>query len=102
MKPIDTLMKVVLLIAILLCVLTVLDYLALHDIYKDYVSKAVLISLNIVVPKELPAWTNTELEWSMVTINYIMKTLVTIINIILIVIVRNMVRKSSTKNLEQT
>jgi len=101
MKPIDTLMKVVLLIAILLCVLTILDYLALHDIYKDYVSKAVLISLNIVVPKELPAWTNTELEWSMVTINYIMKTLVTIINIILIVIVRNMVRKSSSKNLEQ-
>lgn len=101
MKRIDALTKVILLIAILLCVLTVLDYLALHDIYKDYVSKAVLISLNMEVPKELPAWTNTELEWNMVTINYIMKTLVTIINIILIVVVRNMVRKSSSKNLEQ-
>ena len=101
MRRIDTLMKLVLLTAILLCVLTILDYLALHDIYKDYVSKTVLSYLNIELSKELPAWTNTELEWNAVTINYIMKTLVTIINITLIMIIRNIVQKRDGKNLEQ-
>jgi hypothetical protein len=82
-------------------VLIVLDYLALHDIYKDFVSKAVLSSLNIALPKELPAWTNTELEWYMVTINYLLKTLLAIMNIILVVVVMKTVRKSDGKNLEQ-
>jgi hypothetical protein len=101
MRRIDGLIKFVLLIAILLCVLTILDCLALHDIYKDYVSKTVLSYLNIELSKELPTWTNTELEWNAVTINYIMKTVITVINIILIMIIRNIVQKSDGKNLEQ-
>ena len=83
------------------CVLIVLDYLVLHDIYKDYVSKAVLSSLNIALTKELPAWTNTELECNIVTINYLLKILAAIINIILIVAVMKTVGKNDGGNLEQ-
>lgn len=101
MRRVDTLLKFALLIAILLCVLTILDYLALHDIYKDYVSKTVLSYLNLDLSKELPAWTNTELEWDMVTINYIMKTFVTIVNIILIISIRKAVQKNDGKNVNQ-
>ena len=88
MKRIDALLKLVLLIAIVLCVLTILDYLALHDIYKDYVSKTVLSYLNLSLPIELPGWTNTELEWNAVTLNYILKIFLAITNILLIVIIQ--------------
>jgi hypothetical protein len=97
MKRMDTLLTLVLGAAIALCLLTVLDYLALHDIYKDYVSAAVLSQLNIALPIELPAWTNTQLEWNAVTINYLVKTGVTVINLILIVMIRNLVRKNDVK-----
>jgi hypothetical protein len=97
MKRVDTLLKLVLGAAIVLCLLTVLDYLALHDIYKDYVSAAVLSYLNIALPVQLPAWTNTQLEWNAVTINYLVKTTLTVINLILIVMIRNLVRKNEVK-----
>ena len=101
MKRIDVVMKFVLVIAIVLCLLTILDFLALHDIYKDYVSKTVLSYLNLALPIELPGWTNTELEWNALTLNYILKIFLAITNILLIVILRNMVRKADGKNLEQ-
>jgi len=101
MKRIDVVMKFVLVIAIVLCLLTILDYLALHDIYKDYASKAVLSYLNLALPSELPGWTNTQLEWNAVTLNYILKIFLAITNILLIVILRNMVRKGAGRNLEQ-
>jgi hypothetical protein len=101
MKRIDTLLKFVLLVAILLCMLTVLDYLALHDIHKDYVSQFVLNSLNVELSKPLPAWTNTELEWNIITINYLLKILMAVINIVLVVVVMKTVRKDGRKNPEQ-
>ncbi|OFW19548.1 MAG: hypothetical protein A3H97_24900 [Acidobacteria bacterium RIFCSPLOWO2_02_FULL_65_29] len=46
--------------------LTIGDYLALHDINHDYVSAAVLRSLD-AAPPVLPAWTATPGEWAMVS-----------------------------------
>jgi hypothetical protein len=101
MGRIETLLKLALWMAVLLCGFIILDYLALHDIYKDYVSQTVLGYLNIELPAQLPAWTDTALEWNAVTINYLIKTFIAVFNIILIVNIRNIVQKSERKNLEQ-
>ncbi len=44
---------------------TVLDFAALHDIYNDYLSKRVLESLEFGGVNEVPAWTETPGEWSL-------------------------------------
>jgi hypothetical protein len=48
-------------------VLTVGDYLALHDISHDYVSSEAFRSLGTFLPRDLPAWTATEGEWTVVS-----------------------------------
>jgi hypothetical protein len=47
--------------------LTIGDYLALHDINHDYVSAQVLRSLDASPPRALPAWTATPGKWAMVS-----------------------------------
>jgi hypothetical protein len=94
MKRIDILLKFAIGIAILLCGLIVLDFLPLHDIYKDYVSAPILTHLNIELPAELPSWTNTALEWNIVTINYLLKIIFALANIGLIIMLNSLIHKS--------
>ena len=68
MKRINTLMQVIILLTIVLLICTINDFLSLYDIKKDYVSKWVLQHLEVDTSKELPAWTNTELEWLSITV----------------------------------
>ena len=48
-------------------VLTIGEYLALHDISTDYVSGQVLQSLGVSLVGELPPWTETKAEWAMLS-----------------------------------
>lgn len=50
-------------IKILLLLSTFADFLSLHDIKADYVSKSVLSSLHIETSAMLPLWTDPTLEW---------------------------------------
>jgi hypothetical protein len=97
MKRIDILLKFAFLIAILLCGLIVLDYLPLHDINNDYVSAPILAELNIELSAGLPSWTNTELEWNIVTINYLLKIIFALTNIGLIFMLNSLIRKSNSQ-----
>jgi hypothetical protein len=66
--------KKIIAIIVALCVLgfllTLCDFLALHDIKKEYVSTNILERLNITLSEDLPEWTSTKGEWNVVRINY--------------------------------
>jgi hypothetical protein len=66
--------KKIIAIIIALCVigflLTLCDFLAFHDIKKEYVSTSILERLNIALSEDLPEWTSTKGEWTVVRINY--------------------------------
>ena len=67
---------------ILICFLTIFDFLCLHDINKDYVSRFVFQYLKIDLPKGLPEWTLTKSEWQLVTISYLLRVIFLILNLI--------------------
>lgn len=67
-----------------LLVLTVGDFLALHDIERDYVSAEVLRMLELDLAGSLPYWTGTTGEWTMVTISLIARLLLLGINALLL------------------
>ena len=50
-------------------VLTIGEYLALHDISHDCVSSQVLQSLDTSLSRELPSWTETKGEWAIVSLS---------------------------------
>lgn len=80
--------KLLLVSSITLTALIILDYLPLHDIYRDYVSPTLINSLSIQLSSGLPEWTQTELEWNAVTANYILKVLLAFCNVVLIILLQ--------------
>lgn len=64
-------------IIVVLCVigflLTIFDFLALHDIHNEYISTRVLKRLNITLSGDLPEWTSTKGEWDVVRISYLFR-----------------------------
>lgn len=65
--------KIVAIIAALCVIgflLTLCDFLALHDIKNEYVSTRVLDRLNITLSEDVPDWTATKGEWGVVRISY--------------------------------
>lgn len=66
--------KKIVAIIVALCVigflLTLCDFLALHDIKNEYVSTRILERLNITLSQDLPEWTSTKGEWIVVRISY--------------------------------
>ncbi len=66
----------------LIIALTFGDFLALHDISKDYLSSEMLEHFNITA--SLPEWTATEGEWQIVTISFFLRVLFLLANILLL------------------
>jgi hypothetical protein len=62
---------------IVLCVigflLTLFEFLALHDIHDEYVSTRILERLEIGLSGNLPEWTSTKGEWMVVRIGYLFR-----------------------------
>ncbi len=85
--------KLLLVSTITLTVLIFLDYLPLHDIYHDYASPALLNSLNTQLSAGLPEWTNTELEWNAVTVNFVLKLFLALGNVVLVILLQRSNRK---------
>ena len=83
MKSPNKLIGIVLLFCILMLSLTVLDFLALHDIKQDYLSQKMLDLFEISFSKEIPDWTATVGEWGAVTISLYARFLLVLSSIIL-------------------
>ena len=81
MKNIKPITVITLLFCVVVSILTILDFAALHDIKQDYVSKNILIYLNIRLSEELPQWTSTTGEWQIVTISIYLRFLFFILNL---------------------
>ncbi len=69
--------KKILYITVTLCVigflLTIFEFLALHDIHNEYVSTHILKHLNISLSGDLPDWTSTKGEWQVVRVSYLFR-----------------------------
>ena len=75
----------------LLILCTFDDFLSLHDIRSDYVSQAVLSYLHVQTSAALPAWTDTRLEWTSVTISFALRSLLIVANLaILLLLVKRL------------
>jgi hypothetical protein len=75
-------------ITTLLIFCTIDDFLSLHDIKADYVSKSVLSYLSVETLAFLPAWTNTSLEWKSVTISYVLRSILIVMNLGILLLLR--------------
>jgi hypothetical protein len=64
----------------LVFILTILDFTALHDIKQDYVSRYILNYLKINLSNDLPDWTSTEGEWHVVSLSLYLRFLFLILN----------------------
>ena len=51
----------------------VVDFAALHDIHNEYLSRKILETLEVTLPKKLPAWTENKGEWDYLTLSLIAK-----------------------------
>ena len=63
---ISTLIKISLLLGLFVLLTTIAEFLALQDIWHDYVSVEVVESLKATGQLDLPAWSRAEQEWTMV------------------------------------
>lgn len=85
-------------IMMVLCVigflLTVADFLALHDIKNDYVSTRILENLDITLSGDLPEWTSTQGEWGVVRISYLFRFA---FFIFCVIVLSNVVNRGRTK-----
>jgi hypothetical protein len=63
--------------ALVLCLLafslTFMDYLALHDIKQDYISKDMIERFKLTTTQEVPTWTDTPGEWLVVNISLVVR-----------------------------
>ena len=84
MKKLKSVTMLTILFCILVFILTLLDFAALHDIKNEYISKSILKYLNITLSSDPPYWTATEGEWQLVTFSLISRFLFLIFNIIVL------------------
>jgi hypothetical protein len=66
------LIKLSLALCLITFVLTVSDFMALHDVMHDYVSKEVL-EAHQTTPIILPEWTDANLEWQWINFSGIIR-----------------------------
>lgn len=54
-------------------VLLVLDFAALHDINREYISSSILESLNVTLSKKVPDWTGNSGEWQYLNFSLVLR-----------------------------
>jgi len=89
-------MKKLIIASIVINILLILfmfdDFLSLHDIREDYVSKSVLSYLHVDISAKLPAWTDTSLEWASVTISYAARLILIVSNLVVLFFLRKRIQ----------
>ncbi len=93
MKNPQLLIKISLAIGFFAFLMTVGDYLALHDIWHDYVSKQVIETYSSSSTLNLPEWSETKLEWQMVNISGLIRIIYLIFSLTTLIICLKILRK---------
>ena len=75
-------------ITVALIVCTFDDFLSLHDIKADYVSKSVLAYLRVETSEPLPTWTDTSLEWTSLTISHALRSVLIVSNFAILLLLK--------------
>ena len=73
-------------VTVLLIFCTFDDFLSLHDIRADYVSKSALDYLRVGTTEALPPWTDTRLEWTSVTISHALRSVLILSNLVILLL----------------
>ena len=63
-------------LSIIMVLLLLGDFLALHDINQDYVSLKVLDDIPTIKSDEIPDWASTRMEWTFVRISLLLKVII--------------------------
>ena len=71
MKNLHLLVVITIVLCTLVFILTLGDFLALHDIKQDYVSQEIFGQLEVSLSGDLPEWTGTPGEWSLVRVSFL-------------------------------
>ncbi|MFG1690894.1 hypothetical protein ACGF5M_01855 [Gemmatimonadota bacterium] len=95
MKNLHVLVVITIVSCTVVFILTLGDFLALHDIQRDYVSQGVFGYLETPLPENLPAWTGTPGEWSLVTVSWVTRVGYLILSMITLVLCANALRERS-------
>jgi hypothetical protein len=66
MKSNKVLVPLMLIFNIAVLIFTILDFMALHDIWHDYASPHIIAQFGLKSSQALPVWTKTTGEWGMV------------------------------------
>lgn len=99
MKNVKAFTIITLILSVFVFMLTLMDFAALHDINKDYVSQSILDYLKIDTSQNLPEWTNTKGEWQVVTFSFIIRFLFLVLNsVLLIYLYRKVIPKLKLSN----
>ncbi len=75
MKNTPLFIKISLILCLFAFVMTIGDFLALHDIWNDYVSRKVIEACDENSALNLPKWSETKSEWQMVNISWLVRIL---------------------------
>lgn len=92
MKSLRRLILILLIGGVLLLGLNGLEYLALTDIYSDYVSRSVLEGMGVETAN-LPAWSNTATEWLIVTISRLLSPVYLLLSLVSLFLCWKTIRK---------
>ena len=84
MKNLHTITKFAILFCVVVLLMTIMDFLALHDIRQDYLSKEIIDYLDLTISGEIPDWTETTGEWQLVGISFVSRFFFFIFIIILL------------------
>ena len=98
MKNLHLLVVITIVFCTLVFILTLGDFLALHDIKQDYVSQEILGQLEVSVSGKIPEWTGTPGEWSMVRVSYLARFAFLILSWITLVLCASALRTRPNKH----
>ncbi len=94
MKNPTLLIKISLFLFVVAFALTIGEFLALHDIWNDYVSVKVIESHRGINILNLPEWSETKLEWQMVNISALVQVLYLLFSLVTLVSCLKALRKN--------
>jgi len=69
-------------LSLLMVLLLLGDFFALHDIGQDYVSPKVLEDIPTQISDEIPDWASTKMEWVFERVSFLLKLIITPVIII--------------------
>ena len=73
MEKTEKIQRIIIALCVLGFLLTIADFLALHDIHHDFIGTEVVKLLDITIGEDLPAWTAAKGEWGIVRVSYLFR-----------------------------